>query len=645
MDLPKDLRHLFLEWMQAEHLRHCQNNSRMAHTYTNAMKSLRQCSTMVEHPQQLISLKYIGEKIVALMEKKLSEYCEDMGYEYPQLPESILEKQREKEQKEREKAEKAAKKKRKVNEAGSDDTDCGGSHDDGVGNDKRRRKKTTKRYIPAMNSGGYAIMLALYYHDKRGTGLTKNDIIKFASPLCSSSFTPSPNVGNFYTAFSSMKTLINREYVSVEGSPKHYYLTDEGKEVAESLSRISDAAPISSRTNDQNSSSFLDPNESNISLPRSSAINRSFSEPTNSNRINPLASSSPQVHKTQKITTSSPFHGNSLSDLSRNRRGLPDSTTTTTTQQNSNDTPAKCKSAYQLWKKGSYKIKFILDNREVFSKTERDYFARRLRGLGINLEVRALPVGDGMWVAVNKRTKQESTLDFIFERKRLDDLVGSITDGRYREQKQRLEKTGMKRVFYIVEEAVASDISKFADAIKTTISMNTTYSGFHTKITKNAEETLKLIVDLTNRITRIHRNKTLLVLEPRDINTQGEYQKLLDAVRMDYGDEEKEVVYSYSSFTEIMGKSAMTNVKEMFVRLLMCTKGVGLDKASAIQQHFKIPRNLIESFQRAHPMERCPILIKEALRDEIGPRKVGKALSEKLATIWCSQCVGKSIQE
>ncbi|ONH72155.1 Crossover junction endonuclease MUS81 [Pichia kudriavzevii] len=380
---------------------------------------------MVEHPQQLISLKYIGEKIVALMEKKLSEYCEDMGYEYPQLPESILEKQREKEQKEREKAEKAAKKKRKVNEAGSDDTDC----------------------------------------------------------------------------------------------------------------------------------------------------------------------------------------------------------------------------AYQLWKKGSYKIKFILDNREVFSKTERDYFARRLRGLGINLEVRALPVGDGMWVAVNKRTKQESTLDFIFERKRLDDLVGSITDGRYREQKQRLEKTGMKRVFYIVEEAVASDISKFADAIKTTISMNTTYSGFHTKITKNAEETLKLIVDLTNRITRIHRNKTLLVLEPRDINTQGEYQKLLDAVRMDYGDEEKEVVYSYSSFTEIMGKSAMTNVKEMFVRLLMCTKGVGLDKASAIQQHFKIPRNLIESFQRAHPMERCPILIKEALRDEIGPRKVGKALSEKLATIWCSQCVGKSIQE
>lgn len=40
-----------------------------------------------------------------------------------------------------------------------------------------------------------------------------------------------------------------------------------------------------------------------------------------------------------------------------------------------------------------------------------------------------------IWVANDKDSKLEAVLDYIVERKRLDDLSKSIIDGRYNEQK------------------------------------------------------------------------------------------------------------------------------------------------------------------------------------------------------------------
>jgi ERCC4 domain len=54
-------------------------------------------------------------------------------------------------------------------------------------------------------------------------------------------------------------------------------------------------------------------------------------------------------------------------------------------------------------------------------------------------QVRRLPVGDGLWIARHKQSKKEYVLDFIVERKNVDDLRGSIRDNRYRDQKLRLQ--------------------------------------------------------------------------------------------------------------------------------------------------------------------------------------------------------------
>ena len=89
--------------------------------------------------------------------------------------------------------------------------------------------------------------------------------------------------------------------------------------------------------------------------------------------------------------------------------------------------------------------------------------------------MRALELGDAMWVAkfedpafLSRHGEEgdEVMLDWIVERKRLDDLVGSIKDGRFHEQKFRLRRSGIKNVIYLIEEFNITHDSSSASASK-----------------------------------------------------------------------------------------------------------------------------------------------------------------------------------
>ena len=82
---------------------------------------------------------------------------------------------------------------------------------------------------------------------------------------------------------------------------------------------------------------------------------------------------------------------------------------------------------------GSYTIQLVMDNREIHSQSDKERLERQIGEGGIDYSLRALDIGDALWIA--KSTSGEYVLDYIVERKRMDDLVGSITDGRFHEQK------------------------------------------------------------------------------------------------------------------------------------------------------------------------------------------------------------------
>lgn len=88
--------------------------------------------------------------------------------------------------------------------------------------------------------------------------------------------------------------------------------------------------------------------------------------------------------------------------------------------------------------RGSFEVVLVLDSREIKSRRDRDYMRDMLQQKGVTVDVRSLELGDAIWVArqtTDEGPIDELFLDIVLERKRMDDLVSSIKDGRFKEQK------------------------------------------------------------------------------------------------------------------------------------------------------------------------------------------------------------------
>jgi len=65
-------------------------------------------------------------------------------------------------------------------------------------------------------------------------------------------------------------------------------------------------------------------------------------------------------------------------------------------------------------------------------------------------------MADFIWILKNNITNEEHVLEYIVERKKMDDLASSIFDGRYDEQRYRLKESHMKAI-YLVEGFLSSN--------------------------------------------------------------------------------------------------------------------------------------------------------------------------------------------
>ena len=101
-----------------------------------------------------------------------------------------------------------------------------------------------------------------------------------------------------------------------------------------------------------------------------------------------------------------------------------------------------------------HRLVLIVDNREKGPKRDNSYFLEKLKMSGFEVETKMLSLGDFLWaleITTSSDAKYTLVLDYIIERKTVDDLAASIVDGRYKEQKQRLKRCQLDNVFYLVE--------------------------------------------------------------------------------------------------------------------------------------------------------------------------------------------------
>lgn len=582
---------LLLGWVKEWWETARERNSKGVTTYKHAYDSLKACPIAFEHPSSLQQLKGFGPKLCERLTEKLRQHCEENELPMPTHP--------------------GSKKRASKSNPGADD------EEDGPERPAKKAKKPPKAYVPAFRSGAYALVLALSSaREDEVVGMPKAELMAKAQPHCDSSFSAPADPTKFYTAWNSMKTLLQKELVYERGRPlKRYALTDEGWEVA---NRIRDAAaPKAGASN-------TDP------APIAAGPSRPAALPSQSSR--PTIASTVVLDEEDEVAAE-PRPDAGFANVVADGAAVPGEAELPVF------TPIRLTP-------GSFTVELVLDNREVRAKTDRDYMQEELAKRGVTPTVRSLDLGDALWVA---RCNQpgwlarqgadgdEVVLDWIVERKRLDDLLGSLRDGRFHEQKFRLRRSGVKNVVYIVEEISldATYFQKYEEAVQSAMASMQVVNGYFLKRTQKMDDTIRYLASMTKMLKSVYESKHLDVIPTRVLTTKN-YLPLLKHLRETQPSASHHI--SYQAFASLASKSSNMALRDLFLKMLMCSKGVTGEKAIEIQKVWKTPNEFVRAFERCGPGEdgkrRKMDLVASRLGHLVGRKKISKPVSQKLAEVW-----------
>ncbi|KAF7338714.1 ERCC4 domain-containing protein [Mycena sanguinolenta] len=287
--------------------------------------------------------------------------------------------------------------------------------------------------------------------------------------------------------------------------------------------------------------------------------------------------------------------------------------------------------APRVFKAGTYSVHLVLDHREK-GKNDRDFIAEGLSRKGVSVVRDSLDIGDVAWVARSMYDGDVCVLDVVLERKRLDDLAGSIKDRRFHEQKHliqfRLHQSGMSRVFYLVEAYdTQRQMEEWGPQIKTALSSTAVVDGFLCNETKNVEDTIAFLATVTEELRRAHADKDLFVI-PTHMIRRHSYLDLQKYLRAKHPG--RSYVTSFKDFQALNSKSAHTTVRDTWARMLLCVKGMSAEKVGAVVDRWDTPRALWQAFRAAQEAEQEALAVEAAAADVLaaGPSK-GKGRKKK----------------
>ncbi|XP_028916602.1 crossover junction endonuclease MUS81 isoform X2 [Ornithorhynchus anatinus] len=259
---------------------------------------------------------------------------------------------------------------------------------------------------------------------------------------------------------------------------------------------------------------------------------------------------------------------------------------------------------------GGYEIVLCVDVSETTGGTSRPELLQELQSLRVPHVVRKLHVGDFVWTARGRGSGEPShptelVLDHIVERKRLDDLCSSIIDGRFREQKFRLKRCGLRRCIYLVEDhGSAQNLSLPETTLLQAITNTQVIDGFFVKRTVDLKESAAYLALLTRGLQRLYEGQTL---HSRPWGKEEE-----DQARGDTPAPTPHPQCSFLTFRDFNAgamKNKAQSVREVFARQLMQVRGVSGEKAAALLDRYSTPASLLAAYDAcATPQEREGLL-------------------------------------
>ncbi|KAM0912296.1 hypothetical protein ACQ4PT_012970 [Festuca glaucescens] len=355
-------------------------------------------------------------------------------------------------------------------------------------------KANERKYVPRKNSAPYAIVITLYREMVRGKNyMMKQELIDAAEASGLSESAIGPNntrakprnsQNDWYTGWSCINKLISKKLVEKWSSPAKYMLTEEGEKTArDCLERSGLDDTVGPSTH--HSEVVLSDSDSDEPYEGKGPTDA----PLSSRGMFGQQSFSAMVHLTSLNRTLFHFQmeHNAIFFLLHH-------------QGSAENFLLAMPPRYSIEKfLEAYEVVLILDDRETLGRRARRNVVDNIRSqFGIPIKMKRLPVGDAIWIAHHKVLHTEYVLDFIVERKSVDDLVGSIRDNRYKDQKLRLKKCGLKNLIYLVEgDPNTVDAS---ESVKTACFTTEILEGFDVQRTTGYSDTEKKYGQLTRSI-------------------------------------------------------------------------------------------------------------------------------------------------
>ncbi|KFK29571.1 hypothetical protein AALP_AA7G152000, partial [Arabis alpina] len=349
--------------------------------------------------------------------------------------------------------------------------------------------KGRKHYIPQRNSVAYALLITLH----RGTPNEKDFMLKQqlidaadASGLSHAPVAPEKGKGKAglgqskrecYSGWSCMTTLIQKGLVVKSSNPAKYMLTIEGREVAKECIMRSGLSNSHNNLSDDERD-HTQPYANPKSTPDSAGLSRAqtcqidlsddemdLAQP----HADPKSQADLEGFYAKNFWPSN--DGYNLNPCSTSLRNFP-------------------------------RLPPLVFGEFATKGNKVDNIRSEFK---IKIEVRRLPVGDCIWIAQHKYNGTEYVLDFIVERKNVDDMRASFIDNRYRDQKLRLQRSGLKKLIYILEgDPNQCDAS---ESIKTACFTTEIREGFDVLRTQGLGETLRKYCYLTKSIYQYYKSR------------------------------------------------------------------------------------------------------------------------------------------
>ena len=286
--------------------------------------------------------------------------------------------------------------------------------------------------------------------------------------------------------------------------------------------------------------------------------------------------------------------------------------TNTITNKSSSDSTSS--NAISIGEVDDWEVTLLVDRREK----DHDLIIGTLRGFGISCDVQTLALGDFLWVAKKNSASSSSSdnavvLDCIVERKTPSDLASSIIDGRYKEQRLRLTKCGLKTKLYILE-------------------------GLSLVLSKYNPSTHMSAATLKNSMISTQVEHSMQVIRTRGIDhTITFLSKMHQIVKKNFitdnndRSENKKEYVKYQVFHENNSKKKVKVVGDLFAYQLKQIPGCSSATAKIIQHRYGTIRNLIEELKiRGYSR----VLEEVSLLEKSKQMKIGPKLAEKICKMF-----------